>query len=627
MSGGEQQMVAIGRAMMSNPQILMLDEPSLGLSPLLCKELFQNLARVRELGIGILLVEQNAKQSLAIADRGYLLENAHIVHEDSAANLCATRRCKRPISGRAAVTTAAHDCAEAAKPERQSPRLRDPAARAATRRLRRCDRLACPSTDLVAAASSQSVDTTAPGGPAPRRLPRRVPTDRLARRFADIERAAADGAQPPAHDSAHAIAAPASVPAPTAATAPHEPPPVIEVYRAPRVEVYRRRPGGGSGRERRLEMLDSPTNAARRSRACTSAATGSRRPARSMTSTRPTARSGRASPTADGPRHAQRSRPRKPPFPAWAALPFPGRAHLLLKVADVWERRKTDYRRGGAGRRRRLVRQGHVRGRLRARGVPRRRRPCATTPIGEVLPSEHGKFSMACACRWAWSPCISPWNMPGILTSRGFAFPLAAGNTIVLKPSEDTPYAGGLFFAEVLEEAGVPAGVFNVVTCSRDSVAEVGDELIDNPLVKGISFTGSTPVGRLIAAKAGAHLKKACVELGGKDSLIVLDDADMERATSAASFGSFMHQGQICMSVEKVLVQESIYPEFLRQFVERAAKLKIGDTADKANVIGPLINDRQVARVKAQIEDAVAKGAKAGARRRRQRTASSNRRS
>ncbi len=135
--------------------------------------------------------------------------------------------------------------------------------------------------------------------------------------------------------------------------------------------------------------------------------------------------------------------------------------------------------------------------------------------------------------------------------------------------------------------------------------------MIENPLVKGISFTGSTPVGRQIAAKAGAHLKKCCVELGGKDSLIVLEDADMDRATSAASFGSFMHQGQICMSVEKVLVQESIYADFLRQFVARASKLKTGDTKDKANVIGPLINDRQVARVKHQIEDALAKGAKA----------------
>ena len=169
---------------------------------------------------------------------------------------------------------------------------------------------------------------------------------------------------------------------------------------------------------------------------------------------------------------------------------------------------------------------------------------------------------------------------------------------------------GGLFLAEVMEAAGVPPGVFNVVTCSRDTVAEVGDELVDNPLVKGIAFTGSTAVGRRIAAKCGAHLKKACIELGGKDSLIVLEDADMDRATSAASFGAFMHQGQVCMSVEKVLVQEQVYDTFLKGFIARAAKLKTGNVADKSNVIGPLINDRQAANVQHQLEDAVTKGAK-----------------
>ncbi len=154
--------------------------------------------------------------------------------------------------------------------------------------------------------------------------------------------------------------------------------------------------------------------------------------------------------------------------------------------------------------------------------------------------------------------------------------------------------------------------MLNVVSCSRDNVSAVGDELIENPLIKGISFTGSTPVGRIIAAKAGAHLKKCCVELGGKDALIICEDADMERATSAANFGSFMHQGQICMSVEKILVQEQIYDDFLQAFVARAAKLKVGDPlADNGNVIGPLINDKQAGKVKEQIEDALAKGAKA----------------
>jgi aldehyde dehydrogenase (NAD+) len=232
-------------------------------------------------------------------------------------------------------------------------------------------------------------------------------------------------------------------------------------------------------------------------------------------------------------------------------------------------------------------------------------------PIGEVIPSEFGKLSMAIRRPIGVVSVISPWNFPTLLTARGIAFALSAGNTVVLKPSEETPYCGGLLFAEIFEEAGIPGGVLNVITCSRDNVSAVGEEMVEHPLVKGISFTGSTAVGRGIAARAGAHLKKCCVELGGKDALIICDDADMDRASGAANFGSFMHQGQICMSVEKILVQESVLSKFLDRFKERASKLKVGDTTrDKSHVIGPLINDRQVAKVKSQIDDAVAKGAK-----------------
>ena len=296
-------------------------------------------------------------------------------------------------------------------------------------------------------------------------------------------------------------------------------------------------------------------------------------------------------------------------FYEWAEMPFNHRANHLLKVAEIWESRIPDFvaamQSEGGG----WVGKGKFEGGYVAE-VFRAAAAMTYGAIGEVLPSEHGKFSTAVRYPMGVVAVISPWNFPGILSSRGFAFPLAAGNTIVLKPSEDTPYCGGLFFAEVMEEAGIPKGVFNVITCSRENVVNMGDELIENPLVKGVSFTGSTQVGRSIAAKCGAYLKKCCVELGGKDSLIVRADADMERATQAANFGSFMHQGQICMSVEKVLVQRSIFNEFLEKFVARAARLKVGNTADPENVIGPLINDRQVDRVKSQLEDAIAKGAK-----------------
>jgi vanillin dehydrogenase len=296
-------------------------------------------------------------------------------------------------------------------------------------------------------------------------------------------------------------------------------------------------------------------------------------------------------------------------FGAWAALPFHERAHFLLKIADVWENRSQEFvhaavNEGGGWFGKGMFEAGYVAEVFRSSAA------LCYQSIGEVLPSEHGKFSTA--TRWPLGvvSVISPWNMPGILTSRGFAAALAVGNTVVLKPSEDTPYAGGLYFAEILSEAGIPAGVFNVITCSRDGVGEVGDEMIENPLVKAVSFTGSTAVGRHIAAKAGAHLKKACVELGGKDSMIILEDADLEHAAQAANFGSFMHQGQVCMSTEKILVQESVYDDFMSRFLSRAARLKTGHTQDKDNVIGPLVNTRQALRVKGLIDDAVAKGAK-----------------
>lgn len=298
----------------------------------------------------------------------------------------------------------------------------------------------------------------------------------------------------------------------------------------------------------------------------------------------------------------------KAAFPAWSGLAFHERAHMLLKIAEVWDRRKDEFvaaavAEGGGWLGKGLFEVGYVAEVFRSASA------LCYQNIGEVLPSEHHKFMMATRFPLGVVSVISPWNMPGILTSRGFAAALAVGNTIVLKPSEDTPYAGGLYFAEIMEEAGLPKGVFNVVTCSRESVGAVGDEMIENPTVKAVSFTGSTAVGRHIAAKCGAHLKKACVELGGKDSLIVMDDADLDHAARAANFGSFMHQGQVCMSTEKILVHEAVYEAFMKKFLARAAKLKTGHTRDKDNVIGPLVNARQAARVKGLIDDALAKGA------------------
>ena len=158
--------------------------------------------------------------------------------------------------------------------------------------------------------------------------------------------------------------------------------------------------------------------------------------------------------------------------------------------------------------------------------------------------------------------------------------------------------------------SGHPQRVFNVVTCSRNHVGEVGDELVANPAVNGVSFTGSTAVGRQVAARAGGLLKRCCVELGGKDALIVLDDADIEKAVNAATFGAFMHQGQICMSVERIIVHERVAQEFTEKFVANTRKLKVGNPREMANCIGPVINKTQLEKIKSHVDEAVAQGAK-----------------
>jgi vanillin dehydrogenase len=294
--------------------------------------------------------------------------------------------------------------------------------------------------------------------------------------------------------------------------------------------------------------------------------------------------------------------------PAWAALAHSERARLLSKVADVLAARAKEFQdvlidEGGSWIGKTMFETGY------SVGVYRAAAAAAYQVTGEILPSDHGKLSLVVREPLGVVSVISPWNFPLILSSRGFATALAVGNAVVLKPSEETPVAGGLLIAEVLEEAGIPKGVFNVVTCSRNHVAEVGDELISNPAVRGVSFTGSTAVGTQVAAKAGGLLKKCCVELGGKDALIVLDDADIEHAVNAATFGSFMHQGQICMSVERVIVHETVAKEFTDKFVANTKKLKVGNPREMANCIGPIINQKQLDKIRDQVDDAVAKGA------------------
>lgn len=203
---------------------------------------------------------------------------------------------------------------------------------------------------------------------------------------------------------------------------------------------------------------------------------------------------------------------------------------------------------------------------------------------------------------------ISPFNFPFFLSMKSVAPAIGAGNGVVLKPHEDTPITGGTLIGKIFEEAGVPKGLVNVVVTD---INEIGDAFVEHPIPRIISFTGSTKVGSYIGQVAMKNFKKPILELGGNSAFIVLDDADIDYAVNAATFSRFTHQGQICMSANRILVHKSIYDEFLEKYVAKVSSLKVGNPRDPETIIGPVINDRQAANLKALIEKGIEEGAKA----------------
>ena len=229
---------------------------------------------------------------------------------------------------------------------------------------------------------------------------------------------------------------------------------------------------------------------------------------------------------------------------------------------------------------------------------------------GEVIPSDiPGNIAMAVRQPVGVVLGIAPWNAPMILGVRSVAMPLACGNTVVMKASEETPQTHRII-GEVLEAAGLPAGAINVLTTSREGAAAAVDALIADPRVKRINFTGSTHVGKIIAMKAAQYLKPVLLELGGKAPLVVLGDADLDEAAAAANFGAFMHQGQICMSTERLVVEKSVVKSFTEKLVAKARGLKMGDPALPETQIGSMISERAASRVRDLVQDAVNRGAR-----------------
>ncbi len=199
--------------------------------------------------------------------------------------------------------------------------------------------------------------------------------------------------------------------------------------------------------------------------------------------------------------------------------------------------------------------------------------------VGEVIPSDvPGKLAMAVRQPAGVVVAIAPWNAPVILSTRAVAMPIAYANTVVLKASEICPRTHAAVVSALID-AGLPDGVINLITNDPADAADVVDELVAHPATRRINFTGSTRVGRIIAETAGRHLKRVLLELGGKAPMVVLADADLERAAAAASFGAFFHQGQICMSTERIVADRAVADSLAEKLAQRASALPVGDPA------------------------------------------------
>ncbi|MET3650260.1 benzaldehyde dehydrogenase [Phyllobacterium ifriqiyense] len=225
--------------------------------------------------------------------------------------------------------------------------------------------------------------------------------------------------------------------------------------------------------------------------------------------------------------------------------------------------------------------------------------------LGQVLPSQPGRLNIARRRPIGLVGVISPFNFPLYLAMRAVAPALAVGNSVLLKPDLRTSISGGLILARIFEEAGLPSGILSVLPGD----AAIGEALCDAPDVGMIQFTGSTSAGRKVGARAGHNLKKVSLELGGKNAFVVLDDADVELAVNNAVWSTFLHQGQICMSAGRILVQAAIADEFTRRLCEHASKLTVGNPWTDQVALGPLISEAQVTHAMGVVDEAVAQGA------------------
>lgn len=297
-------------------------------------------------------------------------------------------------------------------------------------------------------------------------------------------------------------------------------------------------------------------------------------------------------------------------FASWSKSGPGQRRALLLKAANEIEARMNDFVAAmqaevGANT---LWAQFNV---MLAANLFREAAGLTTQIQGETIPTDKpGTLSMTLRQPVGVILSIVPWNGPVVLAARAIAYPLMCGNTVVFRASETSPRTHELI-AEAVVAAGFPAGVLNFITHDLSTAPEAVEALIAHPAVRRINFTGSTAVGRIIGEKAGKHLKRCILELGDKSPMIVLDDANVNDAVTAGVFGAFLYQGQICMTTERIIVDEKIADEYVAKFAARAKELPLGDpTAQAACVLGPVISLKAADRLKGLLDDAISKGAR-----------------
>ncbi len=295
-------------------------------------------------------------------------------------------------------------------------------------------------------------------------------------------------------------------------------------------------------------------------------------------------------------------------FPAWAAMGPGARRALLMKAAAALEAKGPDFATAVAAETGGSAMWAGFNVHLAA-GILLEAAAMTTQISGEVIPSDvPGSLAMGVRQAAGVVLGIAPWNAPIILGVRAIAMPLACGNTVVFKGSEMCPATHGLI-VEALQDAGLPHGVVNFITNAAPDAGQIVDAMIAHPAVRRVNFTGSTRVGKVIAAACARHLKPALLELGGKAPLLVLDDADLEAAVNAAAFGAFANSGQICMSTERIIVDASVADAFVAKLSAKASALPLGDPRNGPVVLGSVIDMSTVHRCNELIDDALAKGA------------------